>query len=150
MELVTQTLLTVLILFLGLTVFLQGKRGMAAAALIISSISLIKGLSWSVPAVLCSITLAAWVAEGKIQTLVQDKSKGALFAGLMESFILLLLFGIFLGPVGSLLAWLIASGLHLLPQFRTRVGKIGIWGVSFYRGGLSLSSLALGLYTIYK
>jgi hypothetical protein len=149
-ELVLRTALTLVILSLGLLVFLQGRKGMVAAAIILTSIAELKGLTIIIPSVLSLITLISVIFEAKIQAWVHDQSKGALFPGLAGSLVILLFYGIFFGPLSSLLLWLITSGLELFPQLRVRVGKLRYWGNSFYRAGLSFSTLILGLYVIYR
>ncbi|HZW83943.1 MAG TPA: hypothetical protein VFF14_11080 [Candidatus Deferrimicrobium sp.] len=146
MEFVLRTALTLVVFSLGLLVFLQGRKGMVAAALILTTIAELKDLTIIIPGLFGLIALISVISEGKIQAWVHDQSKGALFPGLAGSLVILLFYGIFFGPLSSLLLWLITSGLELFPQLRVRVGKLRIWGNSIYRAGLTLCTLVVGLY----
>ncbi len=133
----------------ALIVFLTGKRGAIIAALITAVLMKVKDLTL-LPIIATGVVLIAGILlERPVQNWAKARVKGALFSGFMGSLILLTFYGIFLGPFASLAVWFLTSGLKILPQFQQQPGWLPQWANTLYRGGLSLSLLALGLYTVY-
>ncbi|HWJ02638.1 MAG TPA: hypothetical protein VNU93_03090 [Verrucomicrobiae bacterium] len=144
MQFLAHTLLSLLVLTLALLVFLQGTKGALAAALLIILLQKIKGFSLLAIMVTCAVLVVGFVAERLLR-----KPENKFLTGLAGSLVLLVFYGIFLGPLSSLAAWLTSSGLKLFPQMKEQPRMIVTWGITIFRSGLALSILCLGLYTVF-
>lgn len=150
MEFILHTCLSILVLACGLAVFINVRNGTALAFFALAIISGFKDISFLIPGIFAILALVAVILQPRIQRWVTDNSKGAMFPGLAGSLVLLLFYGIFLGPISSFLAWLVTSGLQLFPQMRAHVGKFRYWGNTFFRAGLTLLTLGIGIYVVFR
>ena len=148
MQFIIQTLLLLLMFFAALSVFLKGSKGAALAALFIVALTIVRG-GKVLPIVLAAIILVVTIILELLSRRSSHKGRQGFLTGLVGSLVSFLLFGIFFGPIGSLVIWLLTTGLKLFPQLREHPYWFAQWAPTLVRSGLSLSVLAVGVYTVY-
>lgn len=141
--------LDLLLLFAVLTVFLRGRTGLLVVNPVLTVLMLVKGLALG--AIITNIAVLGFgvLLERPVQKWSAARRNSGSFSGLIGALVILLIYGAFLGPLGSVFLWLCTIGLQLLPQLKSLPKGIVDLGDTFFRLTLATSVLVLGIYAIY-
>lgn len=148
MDFIIQTCLSLLMLCGTLLVLVKGKSGALFMAAFVIGTMLVKELSWiGVGLALVVVGLRIGL-ERRLQA--SQVPKGFSYYYLLGSIVLMVFLGIFMGPVISLVTWLLVSGLGLFSQLRNRIKGASLLKTALLRGGTALVLLLLGIYSVYS
>ncbi len=146
MEFIVQTGLCLVLLFGVFATLTKERAGSALTAVGITGVLLVKQL-W-LPALITLTMLGLSMLFSFVSARHRPLTgTGSLVSGLAGSIIVVLVFGIFFGPVTSVFLWLVISGLQLLPQFKSKARSYLF--NSLWRSSLAAVWLGLGLYAVY-
>lgn len=145
MDFIAQIFFALIMLFGALLAAVRGRGTALFTAALVLGLMLVKGL----PAAGMIVTLCIILLRVLLEKPLQSRGGGSFLNTFSGSVLLLVLLGVFFGPVTSLVAWLAISGIEVLPLFKGQVRGASLLTTLLFRGGTALGLLLLAIYAVY-